>query len=161
MILLLAFVVLIAAGCAESAEPASPSPASVAFPTPVIGPSSPLPEKIAAPSVLYKELDIATTFLESAGLVLEVTAETTTADYLPETVLAQQPAPGTLVAPGATISVTVSTPPACDPSYPDLCVAPFGPKLKCADVRPNKNFTVLPPDRQRFDPDRDGVGCEG
>lgn len=48
----------------------------------------------------------------------------------------------------------------CDPSYPDVCIAPPPPDLDCADV-PHRRFRVLPPDPHRFDGrDDDGVGCE-
>ena len=47
----------------------------------------------------------------------------------------------------------------CDPSYPDVCIAPAPPDLDCADV-PYQNFRVLQPDPHRFDGDKDGIGCE-
>ncbi len=47
----------------------------------------------------------------------------------------------------------------CDPSYPDVCIAPPPPDLNCKDV-PYKNFRVLPPDSHHFDGDHDGIGCE-
>jgi micrococcal nuclease len=48
---------------------------------------------------------------------------------------------------------------ACDPSYPDVCIAPAPPDLDCADV-PYRRFRVLPPDPHGFDGNGDGVGCE-
>lgn len=48
----------------------------------------------------------------------------------------------------------------CDPSYPDFCIPPPPPDLDCKDVRPHKNFTVLPPDPHGFDRDGNGRGCE-
>jgi micrococcal nuclease len=48
----------------------------------------------------------------------------------------------------------------CDPSYPEVCIAPSPPDLDCGDV-PYGGFTVYAPDPHRFDGDYDGVGCEG
>lgn len=47
----------------------------------------------------------------------------------------------------------------CDPSYPDVCIAPNSPDLNCGDV-PHRRFRVLPPDPHGFDTDGDGIGCE-
>ena len=47
----------------------------------------------------------------------------------------------------------------CDPSYPDVCIPPYPPDLDCGEI-PYRRFTVLPPDRHRFDGDKDGIGCE-
>ena len=49
---------------------------------------------------------------------------------------------------------------ACDPSYPDVCIAPSPPDLDCGDIGAQR-FAVLPPDPHRFDGDFDGIGCEG
>ena len=57
-------------------------------------------------------------------------------------------------------TTTTTTKPACDPSYPDFCIPPPPPDLDCADVAPNYNFTVLPPDPHGFDGNKDGIGCE-
>ena len=49
---------------------------------------------------------------------------------------------------------------ACDPSYPDVCIAPGPPDLDCGDL-PYDDIRVLPPDPHRLDGnDNDGVGCE-
>lgn len=48
----------------------------------------------------------------------------------------------------------------CHPSYPDVCIPPPPPDLNCPDVKPLKNFRVLPPDPHNFDGDSDGIGCE-
>jgi hypothetical protein len=52
----------------------------------------------------------------------------------------------------------------CSDSYPDLCIPPPPPSLHCADIAYN-NFQVIyavaNPDPQGFDPDHDGIGCEG
>jgi len=47
----------------------------------------------------------------------------------------------------------------CDPSYPDVCIAPYPPDLDCKQI-PYKNFRVLPPDPHRFDGNKDGIGCQ-
>ena len=47
----------------------------------------------------------------------------------------------------------------CDPSYPDFCIPVDSPDLDCGDIE-QKNFAVLQPDPQRFDGDKDGIGCE-
>ncbi len=48
----------------------------------------------------------------------------------------------------------------CDPSYPDFCLLRGQQRLGCRDI-PYRNFEVLPPDPHGFDPDGNGVGCEG
>ena len=52
--------------------------------------------------------------------------------------------------------------PGCDPAYPDArtCI-PSGPPFAqgCA-ITDERNFTVLRPDPQRLDADKDGIGCE-
>lgn len=47
----------------------------------------------------------------------------------------------------------------CHASYPDFCIPPPPPDLDCGDIS-RKRFTVLPPDPNRFDGDKDGIGCE-
>ena len=48
----------------------------------------------------------------------------------------------------------------CDPSYPDVCIAPAPPYLDCGDI-PHRRFRVLAPDPHGFDGrDDDGIGCE-
>ena len=59
----------------------------------------------------------------------------------------------------AAIQATQSTGPGCDPSYPDVCIAPYPPDLDCRDVVVRR-FQVLPPDPHNFDGDHDGIGCE-
>ena len=49
--------------------------------------------------------------------------------------------------------------PACDPSYPTLCITVGTPDLDCADVSAS-NFPVVGRDPHGFDGDNDGVGCE-
>jgi micrococcal nuclease len=49
--------------------------------------------------------------------------------------------------------------PSCDPSYPDVCIAPYPPDLNCGDI-PYKNFKVVGSDPHGFDGDNDGIGCE-
>lgn len=77
------------------------------------------------------------------------TAETTTTTVAP---------PVTTTAPPTT-TATTTRPRLCDPAYPTLCLSIAAPHLDCADV-PDRDFPVRRPDRHRFDPDRDGIGCE-
>jgi micrococcal nuclease len=50
--------------------------------------------------------------------------------------------------------------PACDPSYPTVCIPPPPPDLDCGDI-PYRYFTVVGSDPHRFDgTDNDGIGCE-
>jgi hypothetical protein len=50
----------------------------------------------------------------------------------------------------------------CDPAYPDeeTCIPPGPPFDQGCAVTEERLFTVLPPDPQRLDHDRDGIGCE-
>ena len=54
-----------------------------------------------------------------------------------------------------------STPsaPDCDPSYPDVCIAPYPPDLDCGEIG-YSNFRVIGSDPHGFDKDNDGIGCE-
>ncbi|MEP0923442.1 hypothetical protein [Leptolyngbya sp. ST-U4] len=47
----------------------------------------------------------------------------------------------------------------CDPSYPDVCIAPAPPDLDCKNIS-HRNFRVVGDDPHRFDSDNDGIGCE-
>jgi hypothetical protein len=47
----------------------------------------------------------------------------------------------------------------CDPSYPDVCIAPPPPNLKCDDV-PYTDIRVEGDDPHGFDSEGDGIGCE-
>jgi hypothetical protein len=47
----------------------------------------------------------------------------------------------------------------CDPSYPDVCIAPPPPDLNCDDV-PNDDIRVVGDDPHGLDGDSDGIGCE-
>lgn len=47
----------------------------------------------------------------------------------------------------------------CAAEYPTVCIPPPPPDLNCPDI-PYRNFTVLAPDRHKFDTDNDGIGCE-
>jgi len=53
----------------------------------------------------------------------------------------------------------VETTPSCDPSYPDVCIAPYPPDLNCGDIG-YSNFRVIGDDPHGFDRDNDGIGCE-
>ena len=45
----------------------------------------------------------------------------------------------------------------CAAEYPTVCIPPPPPDLNCGDIV-YRNFTVLPPDRHKFDTDHDGIG---
>ena len=47
----------------------------------------------------------------------------------------------------------------CAAEYPTVCIPPPPPDLDCTDIA-FRNFTVLPPDRHRFDRNGDQIGCE-
>jgi hypothetical protein len=51
----------------------------------------------------------------------------------------------------------------CDPSYPDLCLAPGSADLHCDSIYglSLSHITVYPPDPHRLDGHGDGIGCEG
>jgi hypothetical protein len=50
----------------------------------------------------------------------------------------------------------------CDPSYPEdrTCIPPGPPFDQGCAITHERRFTVLAPDPQRLDHDRDGIGCE-
>lgn len=48
----------------------------------------------------------------------------------------------------------------CSPAYPEKCIPPAPPELDCEDIV-QRNFWVLSPDPHNFDPDGNGLGCEG
>jgi len=77
------------------------------------------------------------------------TAETTTTAVPPSATTTAPPPP----------PASTSRPRLCDPAYPTLCLSIAAPRLDCADI-PDRDFPVRRPDRHRFDPDRDGIGCE-
>jgi len=49
--------------------------------------------------------------------------------------------------------------PSCDESYPDVCIPAWPPDLDCGEIE-YRNFKTIQPDKHRFDPDKDGIGCE-
>jgi hypothetical protein len=57
------------------------------------------------------------------------------------------------------LSVGEGPPPPCDPSYPDVCIAPYPPDLDCGEI-PYRRFRVIGSDPHGLDGDRDGIGCE-
>ena len=90
-----------------------------------------------------------------------------------EAVVSPPEAPSTSIAPAILPSPTptpiaTATPApeedreGCDPSYPDerTCIPPGPPWDQGCAITDERNFTVLPPDRQGLDHDRDGIGCE-
>jgi hypothetical protein len=48
----------------------------------------------------------------------------------------------------------------CAFAYPDFCLPNGLPPQTCAGI-PYRNFIVLQPEPHGFDPDRNGLGCEG
>lgn len=48
--------------------------------------------------------------------------------------------------------------PSCDAAYPTICIPLAAKDLDCGDL-PWRRFTTYPPDRHRFDDDKDGLGC--
>ena len=56
-------------------------------------------------------------------------------------------------------SLLASTDENCDPSYPEVCIAPPPPDLNCDDV-PYNNIQVVGSDPHGFDREGDGIGCE-
>ena len=56
-------------------------------------------------------------------------------------------------------TTTVASNPACDPSYPDVCIPPYPPDLDCGEIS-FRRFKVIGSDPHGFDRDGDGVGCE-
>ena len=78
------------------------------------------------------------------------------------TVLRQRPAAGKMVKRGTEVTLVMAAapPPACDPSYPNVCIPPPPPYLNCDDV-PYDNIAVVGSDPHGFDGyDNDGMGCE-
>ncbi len=48
----------------------------------------------------------------------------------------------------------------CSSAYPEKCIPPSPPDLDCEDIT-QRNFFVMSPDPHNFDPDGNGIGCEG
>lgn len=71
------------------------------------------------------------------------------------------PEPTRRIAPVPTVKhvVPVQKNNACDPSYPDVCIAPYPPDLDCKQIS-YRRFTVIGSDPHGFDSDGDGIGCE-
>jgi len=60
---------------------------------------------------------------------------------------------------GCEVGSPQSSTPSCDPSYPDVCIAPYPPDLDCGEIG-YSNFRVIGSDPHGFDRDNDGIGCE-
>ncbi len=60
---------------------------------------------------------------------------------------------------GCEVGSPTQSAPSCDPSYPDVCIAPYPPDLNCGDIG-YSNFRVIGNDPHGFDGDNDGIGCE-
>jgi|GEM_PF-5679281 hypothetical protein len=155
-------ILLLATGCSKAASDQNGAPADLSF----YGTSSPSPSVTASPlgadqlpSLPWGTIDAARTAVGglNLGLVLKVSNQVTMA-YLPGTVLTQKPAAGTVMKSKQAVYVTVSAAPACDPSYPTICIRPFQKSLSCKDLTV-RNFLVRPPDPYRFDTDKNGIGC--
>jgi hypothetical protein len=85
---------------------------------------------------------------------------TATATTIQPTPTSPTATPVTPTATNTTIPATPTRDPAvCAPEYPTVCIPPPPPDLDCGDI-PYRRFTVLPPDRHRFDSDNNGIGCE-
>ncbi len=132
----------------------------ISVPTPSASPASSAPASPGGPEL--PDLTFATVAQARAQAVSRhfrlVISGMTTMRYLPGTVLAQSPKPGTLLRRGQVVKLTISQAPACDPSYPTVCLPPFRPDLTCKDITA-RNFPVRPPDDDHFDRDHDGIGC--
>jgi hypothetical protein len=50
----------------------------------------------------------------------------------------------------------------CDPAYPEArtCIPPGPPFNQGCAITDERNFTVLPPDPQGLDRDKNGTGCK-
>jgi PASTA domain len=153
-------ILLLATGCSKAASDQNDAPADLSF----YGTSTPsaTASPLGAdqlPVLLWGTLDDARTAVGglNLGLVLKVSNQVTMA-YLPGTVLTQKPAAGTVMKSKQAVYVTVSAAPACDPSYPTICIRPFQKSLNCKDLTV-RNFLVRPPDPYHLDPDKNGIGC--
>ncbi|MGH3859177.1 hypothetical protein [Actinokineospora sp.] len=127
-------------------------------PTPLVAP--PPKAQVAPPPTTTTGAEIAA--VTAPPLTTTTTPTRTTATAAKATKPASsKPRPTTTSgAASAPASATpLSTKPGCDPSYPTMCLALTGPDLDCYQI-PQRRFPVHAPDRHRFDPDNDGVGCE-
>jgi hypothetical protein len=147
---------LAGSACAASANVSGappPEPSASAGASPTASPEHGLP------SLLYESVEAARGDVGRMRLDLHfVISGHTTIAYRPGTVLAQKPEPGTIMQEKQTVGVTVSRAPACDPSYPTVCIAPFKSHVECKDITA-RNFQVRPPDTYHFDKDHNGIGC--
>jgi hypothetical protein len=155
----LLLVSVVAGACAQSAvaglPPASPAPTAAATATVSPSPTSAL---VVVPNLTYNDLGLATSLAKADGLKIKVTSYETTMDYRPGTVVAQDPKAHDKVKPGTTVKLTLSKAPACDPSYPTICLAPFQRGVSCKTI-PYHGFVVLQPDPYNLDTNGDGIGC--
>lgn len=138
-------------------------------------PPQPEVESVRVPSLVGLSLADAKDLLRSRGLrvdpyqrdsvvgiLLPLAGPLGTADPPSDEVIRQAIDPGTRVRVGRLIRLVLAAPePAggCDPSYPNVCMAPPPPYLNCDDV-PYNNITVVGSDPHGFDGEGDGVGCE-
>lgn len=128
--------------------------------------------KVAGPADFY---------VDALSLILcqEEPAPAATPVATPDPVALATPAPDDSAAPSATAASVATTAPStpepaasaagatsdrsgCDPAYPEerTCIPPGPPFAQGCAITEERNFTVLPPDPQGLDRDRDGIGCE-
>lgn len=88
----------------------------------------------------------------------DATTETATPG-LSETITPLSTNTATTTPTGTPTPTATRDPSLCAAEYPTVCIPPPPPDLNCGDI-PYRRFTVLPPDRHRFDTDNDGIGCE-
>lgn len=65
----------------------------------------------------------------------------------------------TTTRPSSSTTTTLPSGPACDPSYPTLCLPSPPPNLDCGQIEVT-NFPVVGGDPHGLDGDGDGIGCE-
>lgn len=155
-------------------------PALVATDLPVRPPATATDRPTAAPTATTRPTNTPRPTLTPRPTATDRPKITTVPATVTQTIATRPPATATLLPlPTATV-VRVATivlptatavpppPPAptatlapanCDPSYPDVCIAPPPPDLDCGDI-PYRRFRVIGSDPHRFDGDGNGIGCE-
>jgi hypothetical protein len=149
LVALPALALLLLAGCSGGGEDAATQPAAEVQPLAVVTPARkpiiPAPAKVAA--VPVKPKPVVTSAAPRLALRATPAPVRTTTAPRPK----PRPKPATTTAAPSRGN--------CDPSYPDVCIAPAPPDLDCPEV-PYKRFRVIGADPHRFDADNDGIGCE-
>jgi resuscitation-promoting factor RpfB len=131
-------VILIAAGAVGSSQTAD-TEAEAGSPSPAASPTaaSPSPETALVPNVEGRSIDVATSELEAAGLVVRVETKLTNAVH-PGTVLQQSATAGSLVEVGDTIGLTVAVAPTKIPNVVGKTLANAKRALKNAGFEVGK-----------------------